>query len=1069
MKDENLATGGPWAGDSSPRPGDRLPIIGQRLAANSDSAPPGANSNASHKPGGFIDDASTTPPPHHNAQPDYQLPGAEKIIHVKLGAGETTFKLPANATFDTIRIVGHDLVLVQKGGTAIVLDDTADKLPNITIGDVDVPKIALEAAFTNNGIEAAAGPEGAPTGSSGGDFSGPVGGIGDPFPLTPLQPPEGFGFTPPTFVLAIPQVSATTPPVGGASSSESVSESALAQGTAPNASALSASTTVAFTAGLDDLHVTLNSSALTTAIPGLTWTTSANGQEIEGYQNGVEVVKFDITAGSTSGAGGPGTVTVVETLLAPITGEGTGTPDLGTLNVVATDTVNPATVTDAVTVNVVDDHPVANADTASVADGSTVSVTAANGLFDPTGTNDKMGADQPSTGFLGEANVTGVVSNGTANVGVAGASGADGVPYTVVGQYGTLTLNQDGSFSYLAHHNVAAGSQDVFTYTITDADGTTASNSLTITINAGAPPVGGASSSEHVLESALAPNGSGTHVTPDAATTPAGALTFTAGADTLNLSLSTASLAQNITDPQTHSTLTWSVTNGGLTVIGAQDGHNVVEFDLSASSIAAGTSGSVTVTETLLAPISGEGTATNDLGTLTVVGTDAINPQTVTDTVAVGVVDDGPQFISADHGQIEDVAGITLTGNMSFIVGADQPGTLAFNGISTDPSHPTLVSGVQSLGSAVYEYVNASGEVIGTAGVGGTEVFTVSLNEASATYSFDLIQPFDFGHLTSIGSSTVTPAGPANWTELTDSSGNPLVAITGYHSTAGFDFATETPNTGAVAPGATPLADTTFDTVNASASGLGVHSNNFNQGDVIFAQFGTVDQNWAATGNNVANVNTATFQMNTGYAIGDQIQYIAHYTDGTTSGVQTVTDTAANNGAFTVSAGTHGDLAYVELYDLSGKGKFLMTGAFELSESGSATLPYGVTLTDQDGSTTTGAFDVTVTANPVTVSYNSTDPSVTALDGSYQQIADTSGSLGGSALTSATNAMIGGPENDIFIGQFGPDTMTGGGGSDIFKLETSLGLHVNDVITDFISGTSGTHDTVDLTALLSNL
>src|SRR5579863_5232622 len=655
MKDENLATGGPWAGDSSPRPGDRPPIIGQRLAANSDSAPPGANSNASHKPGGFIDDASTTPPAHHNAQPDYQLPGAEKIIHIKLGAGETTFKLPANATFDTIRIVGHDLVLVQKGGTAIVLDDTADKLPNITIGDVDVPKIALEAAFTNNGIEAAAGPEGAPTGSSGGDFSGPVGGIGDPFPLTPLQPPEGFGFTPPTFVLAIPQVSATTPPVGGASSSESVSESALAQGTAPNASALSASTTVAFTAGLDDLHVTLNSSALTTAIPGLTWTTSANGQEIEGYQNGVEVVKFDITAGSTIGAGGPGTVTVVETLLAPITGEGTGTPDLGTLNVVATDTVNPATVTDAVTVNVVDDHPVANADTASVADGSTVSVTAANGLFDPTGTNDKMGADQPSTGFLGEANVTGVVSNGTANVGVAGASGADGVPYTVVGQYGTLTLNQDGSFSYLAHHNVAAGSQDVFTYTITDADGTTASNSLTINIGPGAGPTGGSPSSLSVNESALAPNGSGTHLSPDAATTT---VSFTAGSDDLHVTLSASGLVTLLAGGET---ITWTTSANGQEIEGYQNGVEVVKFDITAgSTIGAGGPGTVTVVETLLAPITGEGTGTPDLGTLNVVATDTVNPATVTDAVTVNVVDDHP-VANADTASVADGSTVSVT------------------------------------------------------------------------------------------------------------------------------------------------------------------------------------------------------------------------------------------------------------------------------------------------------------------------------------------------------------------------------------------------------------------------
>ncbi|MEI9915711.1 MAG: hypothetical protein WDN29_07785 [Methylovirgula sp.] len=48
--------------------------------------------------------------------------------------------MPANTTFDTIRVVGHDLVLVQKDGTAIVFEDAGDKIPNIEIGDVDVPK-----------------------------------------------------------------------------------------------------------------------------------------------------------------------------------------------------------------------------------------------------------------------------------------------------------------------------------------------------------------------------------------------------------------------------------------------------------------------------------------------------------------------------------------------------------------------------------------------------------------------------------------------------------------------------------------------------------------------------------------------------------------------------------------------------------------------------------------------------------------------------------------------------------------------------------------------------------------
>ncbi|MGX7897084.1 Ig-like domain-containing protein, partial [Tsuneonella sp. HG222] len=44
-----------------------------------------------------------------------------------------------------------------------------------------------------------------------------------------------------------------------------------------------------------------------------------------------------------------------------------------------------------------------------------------------------------------------------------------GTPY--VSTFGTLTLNADGSYSYTPKATVPAGSVDVFTYTLIDADG----------------------------------------------------------------------------------------------------------------------------------------------------------------------------------------------------------------------------------------------------------------------------------------------------------------------------------------------------------------------------------------------------------------------------------------------------------------------------------------------------------------------------------------------------------------------------------------------------------------------
>src|SRR3546814_3775281 len=96
-----------------------------------------------------------------------------------------------------------------------------------------------------------------------------------------------------------------------------------------------------------------------------------------------------------------------------------------------------------------------------------------------------------------------VCSSDLANAtdGVADTQGADGASVTAVTggaigaafatAYGTLTLNGDGSYSYLldnaaqAVQGLSAGEAltDSVTYTITDGDGDTATATLTITIN----------------------------------------------------------------------------------------------------------------------------------------------------------------------------------------------------------------------------------------------------------------------------------------------------------------------------------------------------------------------------------------------------------------------------------------------------------------------------------------------------------------------------------------------------------------------------------------------------------
>src|SRR5690606_24278385 len=119
-------------------------------------------------------------------------------------------------------------------------------------------------------------------------------------------------------------------------------------------------------------------------------------------------------------------------------------------------------------INVVDDSPTAVPDEATVTEGDSVS-------GDVLG-NDQSGAD-------------GWHDNGNAVVGVVAGSGGGpvengNVGTRIVGAYGTLTLNADGSYTYESHANGVTGDeQDVFTYTVRDADGDLVETTLTIDIS----------------------------------------------------------------------------------------------------------------------------------------------------------------------------------------------------------------------------------------------------------------------------------------------------------------------------------------------------------------------------------------------------------------------------------------------------------------------------------------------------------------------------------------------------------------------------------------------------------
>lgn len=162
-------------------------------------------------------------------------------------------------------------------------------------------------------------------------------------------------------------------------------------------------------------------------------------------------------------------VTYTYTLKAP-QNQPSATESTDTIALGVTDNSStPVTATGTLTVQIIDDVPTAVLDTNTVTEGSTLTVVAADGVLK----NDSSGAD----GWNAGGAVVGVV---------AGNSGTPttGVGTEINGNYGKLTLNADGRYTYVTTANsITANAQDVFTYTVRDTDGDQVTTTLTIDVN----------------------------------------------------------------------------------------------------------------------------------------------------------------------------------------------------------------------------------------------------------------------------------------------------------------------------------------------------------------------------------------------------------------------------------------------------------------------------------------------------------------------------------------------------------------------------------------------------------
>ncbi|MBX7513699.1 VCBS domain-containing protein [Qipengyuania sp. GH38] len=587
--------------------------------------------------------------------------------------------LPDGASLENLTSAGRDLVIVLDDGTRIVIPEGAIIVPQIVVDGVTVPAANLAALLTGNEPQPAAGdPQ-----SSGGNFEVDPGNIqaaydiGDLLPYTQLQFPEPEEREIiPYLVDQDPDIVVETPdnPAGVINAIATVDESGLpartidgvgeSEGTRDETNLETAAGTIVFNSPDGVASVAINGVAVTEV-----------GQTFVGDKGFITITSIDLEGGE---------IGFTFTLTDNLVGE---TVD-GSFSMTVTDTDGDS-ATATLQINVVDDAPIARDDSNEVPGGSH------DTIFGNVTDNDESGAD----GYAEAGAVTGFANDG-------GSAAPGG---TLVGTYGELTLNADGSYSYDRFVNTPGGVSEEFTYTITDADGST--STATLTINIGDAPnvitnVPEGDDATVVEEGQLPPTTDTRDDEPEGSNfdgddeTATGTITFTSpdGVDTITI---------------------------GGTVLGPDNLPQVVVSD---------ETGTLTITGYTYDPVTGVGTITYDYeltdNTGDTDGTTVTFPIVITDLdgdraeddLEITIVDDVPEAVDDSASQSSENAAISIDVLANDTVGADGvdlatgveavdgslsgTGSLAYNG---DGSF-TYTPGAGETGTVTFQYAITDGD-----------------------------------------------------------------------------------------------------------------------------------------------------------------------------------------------------------------------------------------------------------------------------------------------------------------------------------------------------------------------
>ncbi len=435
-----------------------------------------------------------------------------------------------------------------------------------------------------------------------------------------------------------------------------------------------------------------------------------------------------------------------------------------TFNYVGTD-ANGNSVTGTITVNIVDDVPTARNDTDTVDANATATgnvITGASTSSAPGGIDTK-GADGAAVStVVGFAGSTDSAFDGNGNL-------------QVNGQYGTLLIAADGSYTYTRTPGSPGGVSDSFTYTLTDGDGDTSSATLVIAVPDARPVAGTASASvdDDGLVGGNAVSTAG-DLNANLGETPSvnpseaifnGQLAATAG-DGASSFLFASTLAGTNVAVGTEAA-TYAVSADGLTLTAT--GPRGLLFTVQITDAATGTY-TVTLNDNVLhASLDGAvGDNTENDATVAVpfqVKDADGDLSTLPGTLTITFDDDAPSAFTPTSVAAANGDSAPVTAPLNLNIGADGFGTLQFDIINGQVAQDSFGNALTLNGQALYLFGDNTGTIVATTNATGTGTlgYTVTLNAATGNYTFDVAGTISNGTETSFTDLVSSAAGNVDY------------------------------------------------------------------------------------------------------------------------------------------------------------------------------------------------------------------------------------------------------------------------------------------------------------------